>query len=209
MLQELLRGPPVARGVRAWIVVLLGGAVAVAGCVARVDGARAAQRLGGFAAAASSVATSASGRSVALAARESLPGSLAVRVAGAGGPFGAPRVVPGSISRPGRSGPADAHVVVGSGGRALLLWRASDGSLPALAYSRDEDCCDRLWAAVLDERGRLRPPGGCPRRPRSGRRWRCTPSPGPCVAAARRWRGGTRWGSAWRWPTPAAASALR
>jgi hypothetical protein len=156
-MQELLRMPPVGGGVRAWIVVLLGGAAAVAGCVARADGARAAQRLGAFEAAASSIATSASGRSVALAARESFPYSLAVRVAGASGPFGAARVVPGSISRPRRGGPADAHVVVGAGGRALLLWRASDGSLPAPPYSRDVDCCDRLWAAVLDERGRLRP----------------------------------------------------
>ena len=156
-MQELLRAPLVAGDVRAWIVVLLGGVVAVAGCVARVDGARAAQRLGGFEAAASSVATSASGRSVALAPGERFPVSLGVRVAGTRGPFGAARVVPGSLSRPGRGSPTDAHVVVGSGGRALLLWRASDGSLPAPPYSREEDCCDRLWAAVLDEGRRLRP----------------------------------------------------
>jgi hypothetical protein len=107
------------------------------------------------------VATSSAGRSVALLGCGLDCGvrsaeALGIRVARAGRPFGAPRFVSASATRPGRISPSDAQVVIGARGRAVLLWTSVDESRPAPPYSRDEDCCRRLWAAVRDESGRLR-----------------------------------------------------
>jgi hypothetical protein len=140
--------------------------------VMRADG-WAAQRLGAPASldGPPAVATSSSGLSVALVGsgvdyRVGGVAALVVRVARLGRRFGTPRVVAASQSRPGRASPSDARVVIGARGRALLLWTSVDESQPAPPYSREEDCCRRLWAAVRDESGRLRPgtqlsaPGG-------------------------------------------------
>jgi hypothetical protein len=137
----------------------------------RADGS-AAQRLGASVSSEGppAVATSSSGRSVALVGcgRDCGVGAataLGVRIARAGRPFGPLRAVPASVERPGRVLPRDARVVIGARGRALLLWTSVDESVPA-PPSTEEGCCRRLWAAVRDESGRLRPgaqlsaPGG-------------------------------------------------
>jgi hypothetical protein len=119
-----------------------------------IDDARATQRLGALASAPQAVATSPTGHSVALTAADVLDRALVVRLARPGRPFGALRLIPASVSRPGRRSPSDPRVAIGAGGRALVLWRSFDQSLPAPPFSRSEDCCDRLSAAVLDEAGR-------------------------------------------------------
>jgi hypothetical protein len=156
VVQELWPGALVAMAVRLWL--LRAAAVGLTAWAATtIDDARATQRLGALASAPQAVATSPAGRSAALTAADVLDRTLVVRLARPGRPFGALRLIPASVSRPGRRSPSDPRVVIGAGGRALLLWRSFDQSLPAPPFSRSEDCCDRLSAAVLDEAGGLGP----------------------------------------------------
>lgn len=170
--QELQAVLCVHVSVRSWFVIAAGLVVVMLGVAPPSADGRAPQRLGSLASLKGppAVATSSSGRSVALVGCGVDCGvggllGLGVRVAHAGSRFGPLQVVSASVAHPGRALPSDARVAIGARGRALLLWTSVDESQPAPPYA-DEGCCRRLWAAVRDESGHLRPaaqlssPGG-------------------------------------------------
>jgi hypothetical protein len=137
------------------------------------DGARAAQRIGAGTGAPltpgepTAVAVSPSGPAVALVGyRHGRVTGLGIRRARAGHRFGHARLVPASRVRRGNVAPETLRVVIGAGGRALLMWTSNDESGPIPEDTTFERCCRRLWAAVVDESGRIGPakrlsaPGG-------------------------------------------------